>query len=157
MHTISRGVGGEISSKMRPQKVWNLVAQVRDTHFTVVPYVVMSTKMLQNRNISQVLSLLFFKGRSAFYVLIYHSRLSKPPSFVIQWNADMHFFCLNPHLTGSPAGRCYWQLSLRKYTRWNPDLFEDSESFAMDFSRAIFHTLPFDKGRKLIEIICFKI
>lgn len=111
MDTISRGGRGEISSEMRPWTVWNLVAQVRDTHFTVVPYVVMPTEMHQNRNISQVLPLFYFKGKSAFYGLIYHSRLSKPPSFVMQWNADMHFFCLNPHLTGSPAGRCYWQLS----------------------------------------------
>lgn len=96
-----------------------------------------------------------FKGKSTFYVLIYHSRLPKPSPFVMQWNADTHFFCLNPHLAGSPAGRCYWQLSLRKYTGWNTDPFEDSGRFATDFSRAIFHTLPFDKGSKLIEIIWF--
>lgn len=90
-----------------------------------------------------------------FLVLIYHSRLPKPSPFVMQWNADTHFFCLNPHLARSPAGRCYWQLSLRKYTGWNTDLFEDSGRSAIDFSRAIFHTLPFDKSSKLIEIIRF--
>lgn len=93
-----------------------------------------------------------FEGKSTFSVIIYHSRLSKPLSFVIQWNADMHFFCLNPHLTGSPAGRCYWQLSLRKYTGWYPDPFEDSGSLSMAFSRAVIYALPFDKGSKLLTI-----
>jgi len=67
----------------------------------------------------------------------------------------MHFFCLNPHLTGSPAGRYDWQLSLRKYTRSYPDPFEDSGSLAMAFSRVVFYVLAFDKGSKLLAITGF--
>lgn len=81
---FSRGGRGEISSGVRSQTVCNLVALVRDTHFTVVPYVAMPTKMHQNRNISEVMPLFSFKEKSAFYILIHNSTLSKPPSIVMQ-------------------------------------------------------------------------
>lgn len=45
----------------------NLAAEVRDPHFTAVPYVVMPTRMHQNRNIRQVFPPVFFKRKE--YIL----------------------------------------------------------------------------------------